>query len=134
MAATIAATVSTAQMVGGGENHQLTFEMKIAGQDFGRCQSLIFRAMKFHHAVTANAGLVSQFGRDLSQQFIGNFHEGTPAGTLVNGRGAKLAMIWLPAEGAWAGIDWLGSGGIHFREWTAGETGLASAGRRIARR
>lgn len=104
MAATVAATITTPQMKGGGENHQPAIKIKIAGQDFGRGKAIRLGAMKFHHARTADAGFVQQIRRDLREEFVGDFCVKAPARAFVGICRAKLAIIWLTAERAAAGI------------------------------
>src|SRR5258706_14626826 len=105
MAAAVGAAITPAKMIIGGEDHPARIEIKIAGQDFWRGDIVRFAAMKFHHALVADAGLVSQIRRHLREQRFGDFHFGAPARAFVGGRRAKLAAVWLMAQRTLAVID-----------------------------
>jgi len=93
VAAAIVATITASQVMNSRKNHRGAVEIEIAGQDFWRWQKVCPFAVKFHGASSADAGFVSQFRGDLSDQLIRNFHAGAPARTFVRSDGAKLAII-----------------------------------------
>ena len=102
--ATIAAAIAAAQMVRFGENHDAVLEIEIAGKNFRNGKALVFLAVKFHHAIAADAGAVLQFGRDTSDEFGGNLHLGAPARAFVRRHLAKLAIVWIAAKRAFRGV------------------------------
>jgi hypothetical protein len=63
MPTTAGATVTAAQMISRGENHQAILEIKITGQNFLRRRRSFSLTMKLHHAMDANAGLIAGFRR-----------------------------------------------------------------------
>jgi hypothetical protein len=105
MTAIAAATMSPPQVICLRENHQAIVEIKIAGQDFGRPLAGILQTIKLRHAVTADAGLVPQLVRHLHEQLVGKFHFFAPARAFVGGISAKLATVWLAANGALPGVN-----------------------------
>jgi len=103
MPAPVAAAVTPAQMMGGGEHHQPMLKVKIPRQHLLRWMRL--RPMKGHHARAAQAGPVGPVRRHLRQQRLGNFHPGAPAGAFIGGGGAELAVIGLAAQWALGGLN-----------------------------
>jgi hypothetical protein len=97
MAATTVATITAPQMKRSVENHQPVGEIKITGENFRR-RNAVFVAMKFRHASAAETGFISQFWRNLRDEFVGDFYLGAPAWAFVSGDGAKLATIRLATE------------------------------------
>jgi hypothetical protein len=61
--------------------------------------------VKLHHAIEAHTAFVSELLRNLSDKFFRDFDFRAPAGTFVRGDGAKLAIVWLPAQRASSGVE-----------------------------
>src|ERR1043166_3155895 len=100
MPAAAPATISTAQVIGGCENHQaVRVQIEISGpHDLPRIACALL--VKAGHARAADAGFFARIRRQTCEQFIGNICRFAPTGTLVGGWGAKPAVIWLTAQGA----------------------------------
>jgi hypothetical protein len=113
MPAAAAATITAPTMIISRENHQTIVEIKIAGQNFGR-RAGIFGAMEFHHARAAEAVFIFQLRRNFREQRFGNFHLRAPARTFVSRVGAKLAIVWLPAQRTLRGINYFDRRRIQF--------------------
>ena len=94
MPAAAAATVTAAQVIGGGEDHQAVREIKITGLGFDRDWMI---AMPGGDTGPAKAGLVAAVRGDLVEEGFGNFDLRAPAGAFIGRGGAKLAVIGLAA-------------------------------------
>lgn len=98
MAAVIAATVATPQMIRGGEDHQAAVEIEVAGPKLWPGNPTFLGAMKFHDALAADAGFVAQFRRHARQQLLGDRNCGAPAWAFVGRSRAELTLIGSPAQ------------------------------------
>ena len=97
MPATAAAAVTSAQMVLRVEYYQpLLIEVEVAGLSKPRPAGCAL-APERRYATLADARLVQQLRRYLREQFMGNLHLRAPAGAFVGIRGAKLAVVEMPA-------------------------------------
>jgi hypothetical protein len=107
MAAAAATTVATAEVVGGGEDHQaLRIEIEIVGGNFLGGGIFAGLLVELGDAIAADAGFVAQLGRDLFEQGFGKFDGGAPALAFVGGRGAELAVVFTTAQRAKRGVGW----------------------------
>ena len=129
MPAATAATITTSQMVCGGEDHQDVFKVKITGLHFGPG---LMGAVPGRHTRPAKAGLVAPIRRHLREQGFGDFDLRAPAGAFVGGRGAQLAVIELAAQGAHIGFRW-GWSNVHISRLPAANRKTKSPWSRVVR-
>jgi hypothetical protein len=98
MAAVVAATVTAARMIRGGENHQAVVKIKVAGPDFRPSDPTFPGVVKLPDALATDAGAVAGLGRNAGEEFVRNANRRTPAWAFVGSHRAELAIIWLAAQ------------------------------------
>ena len=80
-------------MVGGSEDHQAAFEIKISRENFLGLQGVFLFTMKFHHTIKTEADGIAGFCGTLRDEFFGDADLGAPTWAFVSGDGAELTII-----------------------------------------
>src|SRR5262245_47289910 len=100
----VAATVTAAEMICGGENHQATRVKIIISRNDGQWTGRGSFDVKCHDAIAANARTVARFCWHARKQVWRDVDGLTPTRTFVGRTGAKPAIVWSAAQWTACGV------------------------------